>query len=70
MDDSNKNIVLMAARFKHNIAAINFLTSQRAANTAALKTYEIQDASCRSEAGDISITCLSSDAQWQCMSTT
>jgi hypothetical protein len=64
MDYSNKNIVLMAAKFKHNIAAINFLTcSQLTTTTAALKTYEIQDASCRSDAGDISITCLYSDAQ-------
>jgi len=55
----------MAAKLKHNIAAINFSTSsQRTTTIAALRTYEIQDASCRSDAGDISIACRSSDAQW------
>jgi hypothetical protein len=58
----------MAAKFKYNIAAINFSTLSQATTTiAALITYEIQDASCRSDAGDTSIACRSSDAQWQCM---
>jgi hypothetical protein len=61
----------MAAKFKHNIAAINlWISSQRTTTIAALKTYEIRDASCSSDASHISIAYRSSDAQWQRMSRT